>query len=608
MKLQFVGAATTVTGSQFLLTTDRARVLVDCGMFQGLPSDVERNRAALPYPPASLDAVLLTHAHLDHCGYLPVVVREGFEGPVVLTSATADLALLILSDSAKIQRERARRRARRDRGHSGAAHAQRDRDGGGSANEEERLRAQPPEVRLRDDEPLYDLDDVLEMSRRFEPVRYGEPRNVAPGITATFEDAGHILGSAIIVLDVEEGERSRRLVFSGDLGRPGTPIIEDPTPITGGADFVITNSTYGGRHHEPAAQAVQQLADAVREIVDGHGVLLIPSFAVGRTQEIVWHLDRLLSAGEIPHVPLYLDSPMASLASDIYRQHPGYYDEETSQLLETGETPLDYPGAIVADTVRRSRAIANAPRPMIIVASSGMLTGGRVLNHLAELIDDPAMTLLFVGYQGQGTLAHTSRVAPARSPSTASERRSGAASAPSTGSPRTPTSPSCSTGWATSRVPSGSRSGSSSSTATRRPRLRSSPRSGRWAWRPTDQPGGRRWIWTGSRTTADGPVAGLHRPRKGGGGHASRLRRARGRPEIVLMGVDQNTPTRSIDEHGRVRGDGEDGHTQIEHSGSPSARATMAACPVMAPAARASPATSAPRAWQSQTVRGPRRR
>jgi metallo-beta-lactamase family protein len=403
MKLQFVGAATTVTGSQFLLTTDRARVLVECGMFQGLPADVDRNRAALPYDPATLDAVLITHAHLDHCGYLPVVVREGFDGPVFLTSATADLALLILTDSAKIQQERAHRRARRRR-REASADARKDRTTKGSEDEEARLRAQAPEARRRDDEPLYDADDVLAASERFEPVRYGEPRAVAEGITATFEDAGHILGSAIIVLDVDDANGSRRLVFSGDLGRPDTPIIRDPVAITTGADYVITESTYGGRYHEPAAEAVEALADAVRGTVDDHGVLLIPSFAVGRTQEIVWHLDRLLAAGEIPFVPLYLDSPMASLASAIYRRHPGYYDEETRLLLEGGETPLDYPQAIVADTARRSRAIAEAERPMIIVASSGMLTGGRVLNHLAELIDDPAMTLLFVGYQGQGTL------------------------------------------------------------------------------------------------------------------------------------------------------------------------------------------------------------
>ncbi len=240
MKLQFVGAATTVTGSQFLLTTDQARVLVDCGMFQGLPSDVERNRAGLPYDPASLDAVLLTHAHLDHCGYLPVVVRQGFDGSVILTSATADLAALILTDSAKIQLERAHRRARRKDRRSHGAKRQRDHVEQSQEDAEAHLRAQPPEVRLRDDEPLYDLDDVLEATRRFQPVRYGEPRVVAPGVTATFEDAGHILGSAVIILDVEEAGGSRRLVFSGDLGRPETPIIKDPTPITAGADFVIT--------------------------------------------------------------------------------------------------------------------------------------------------------------------------------------------------------------------------------------------------------------------------------------------------------------------------------------------------------------------------------
>ena len=365
MKLRFLGAATTVTGSQFLLTTDRARVLVECGMFQGLPSDVERNRIPLAYDPALLDAVLITHAHLDHSGYLPVVVREGFAGPIVLTGATAELASLILMDSAKIQTERSRRRGRRKSPRSGtSSHVSRPLEAGPKADAEAALRSQPAAVDLRDEAPLYDLDDVMVTTQRFEPVRYGEPTSVAPGVTATFEDAGHILGSAIIVLDIEESGETRRLVFSGDLGRPGTPIIDDPTAITGGADHVITESTYGGRHHGPAGQATAQLAEAVRETADQKGVLLIPAFAVGRTQEIVWHLDRMLSSNEIPFVPLYLDSPMASLATDIYRHHPGYYDDETRALLESGETPLDYPGAVVADTVRRSRAIATAPRPI----------------------------------------------------------------------------------------------------------------------------------------------------------------------------------------------------------------------------------------------------
>lgn len=414
MKLQFLGAATTVTGSQFLLTTERARVLVECGMFQGSPSEVERNRTQLAFDAAELDAVLISHAHLDHCGLLPVVVREGFEGPILLTAATRDLATLILMDSAKIQVERARRRAgRRRRRAEDPRRPSRHDQSGPDEDAEAHLRGQPPAVSLSDDEPLYVLEDVEATMRLFEAVRYGETVTVAPGITATFEDAGHILGSAIIVLDVEESGASRRLVFSGDLGRPGTPIIDDPTDITAGADYVISESTYGGRHHEPADEAVRQLADAVRETAERQGVLLIPAFAVGRTQEIVWHLDRLLAAGEIPHIPLYLDSPMATLASEIYRRHPGFFDDETRSLLETGETPLDYPGATVTDTARRSRAIARAPRPMIIVASSGMLTGGRVLDHLRELIDDPSMTLLFVGYQGEGTLgAHLRAGAP----------------------------------------------------------------------------------------------------------------------------------------------------------------------------------------------------
>lgn len=406
MRLQFLGAATTVTGSQFLLTTERARVVIECGLFQGSPAESERSRVPPAYEASAVDAILITHAHLDHCGLLPVVVRAGFSGPIYLTRATAELAELILLDSAKVQREQAHmrtRRARRDARRAAEAAGQ----AAGSASEdnEANLRAQPPSITTRDLEPLYDEDDAAAAVKLFSAAEYGRTIDVAPGMRATFHDAGHILGSAIIVLDVEEGGGpARRLVFSGDLGRPGTPIIRDPTAIIDGADYVVTESTYGGREHEPAEEAIRMLADIVREISSHKGVLLIPAFAVGRTQEIVWHLDRLLSAGEIPHVPLYLDSPMASLASDIYRRYPGYYDEETYGLLQAGETPLDYPDARVTNDVEDSRAIARAPRPMVIVASSGMLTGGRIVNHLRELIDDPDALLLFVGYQGEGTL------------------------------------------------------------------------------------------------------------------------------------------------------------------------------------------------------------
>jgi metallo-beta-lactamase family protein len=414
MKLRFLGAATTVTGSQFLLTTDRASVVIDCGLFQGSPSESERSRVPLAYDPGTVDSVLLTHAHLDHCGLLPVVVREGFTGPVVLTRATAELVELVLFDSAKIQREQAERRQQRARRRARqvAAHPEVQPAGHGARtaleeidDHEAHLRAQPPAIHTEDLEPLYDEDDVAAAVALFRPLEYDQPREVAPGIVATFRDAGHILGSAIIVLEVEEGDGpARRLVFSGDLGRPGTPILRDPTAIDDGADYVVMESTYGGREHEPAEEAIRLLAEIVRETVSHKGVLLIPAFAIGRTQEIVWHLDRLLTAGQIPHLPLYLDSPMASLASDIYHRYPAYYDEETFALLQAGETPLDFPGAQATASPESSRAIEQAARPMIIVASSGMLTGGRIVFHLRELIDDPDALLLFVGYQGEGTL------------------------------------------------------------------------------------------------------------------------------------------------------------------------------------------------------------
>src|SRR3990172_404855 len=374
VKLAFLGAATTVTGSQFLLTTARARVLVDCGMFQGSPHESERNRLGFALEPAALDAELLTHAHLDHCGLLPLLVKEGFRGAIHATHPTVELARLILLDSGKLQVEQAKdrvewierraRRAEREAKERGLDH-------------EAAIRAHPAEIETEELEPLYDV-----------------------------ADAGHILGSAIITVDAAdaEGDAPTRIVFSGDLGRPNTPIIHDPTAVLDGADYVLVESTYGGREHEPGDEAIRLLAEAVQTIAGHSGVLLIPSFAIGRTQEVVWVLDRLLEAGRIPHVPLYLDSPMASRASDVYRAFPGYYDEETRRLLETGETPLDYPGAVVTRTADESKAIKFKPRPMMIVSSNGMLTGGRIVHHLRDLIDDPAAMILFVGYQGEGTL------------------------------------------------------------------------------------------------------------------------------------------------------------------------------------------------------------
>jgi metallo-beta-lactamase family protein len=437
VELTVLGGASTVTGSRFLLTTERSQVLVDCGMFQGSPNETIRNRIPLGMDPADLDAILITHAHLDHCGLLPVVVKEGFHGRIFLTSATAELVELVLLDSGRLQEEFAKRHDRWERRHPPEAlaadaavedkyraaleEARRAEEEGhvptsiepnGDApaaphktNPEVVLRLQPPAVETDLDEPLYTEDDAKLVMPMFQRVRYGAEVEVATGMVATFVDAGHILGSASIHLEVREadGDEPTTIVFSGDLGRPGTPILRDPTAMRG-ADYVVVESTYGGREHEPSEEAIRLLAEAVGATSDAGGVLLIPSFAIGRTQEIVWELDRLIERGEIPQLPLFLDSPMASRASDIYRRHPEFYDEETRKLLEDGDTPLDYPNQTVTRSADESKAIALSPRPYMIVASNGMLTGGRVVSHLRNLIDDPAATILFVGYQGEGTL------------------------------------------------------------------------------------------------------------------------------------------------------------------------------------------------------------
>jgi metallo-beta-lactamase family protein len=424
MELQFLGAATTVTGSQFLLTTSRAKVLIDCGMFQGNPHEAIRNHVPLAYDPATIDALLLTHAHLDHCGLIPHVVAKGLRAPIFATAGTVELAGLVLLDSAKLQDEAARRDARWERKHPDRAAKEDSKDEANlrgatdeaaAADDEESaaetrdpevtLRNQPPVVETSIDEPLYTMADTQATLRLFKAVGYDREIDVAPGIHATFLDAGHILGSAIIRVRVSDGDNApeKIIVFSGDLGRHDTPIIRDPTTVSD-ADYLLVESTYGGREHEPQAEAIRILAETVQLVAQANGVLLVPSFAIGRTQEVVWQLDRLLDEKKIPSLPLYLDSPMASKATEIYRRHGEYYDEHMRELLAQREDPLDYPKQQITNDIESSRAISKAPRPYMIVASNGMLTGGRVVNHLRELIDDPTATLLFVGYQGQGTL------------------------------------------------------------------------------------------------------------------------------------------------------------------------------------------------------------
>jgi metallo-beta-lactamase family protein len=452
MDLTFLGGAATVTGSHYLLQTDRARILIDCGLFQGMPNESIRNRIPPPYDPTKLDAVVLTHAHLDHCGLLPLLVKEGYGGPIYATMGTNELAGLVLLDSGRLHEEFAKREARWERRHPdrvAADDAREEHDyqaalelahqgddlngttvrltspapgsmqtgehvpttiephgppGAPRADPEAAMRTAVPAMVVDLDAPLYTEDDASNVLARFRPVRYGRELEVAPGIHARFDDAGHILGSAIIRLRVADtAGPERTLVFSGDLGRRDAPILRDPTHESG-ADYVVCESTYGGREHDPQDEAVRVLAEAVQLVKEADGVLLVPSFAIGRTQEVVWQLDRLLEAGRIPSLPLYLDSPMATKASDIYRRHSEYYDDETRKLFESGDTPLDYPDQHVTKDIHDSEAIAQAPRPYMIVASNGMLTGGRVVGHLRRLIDDPTATILFVGYQGEGTL------------------------------------------------------------------------------------------------------------------------------------------------------------------------------------------------------------
>lgn len=421
-----------MTGSQYLLSVGDQRILVDCGLFQGGMEEIARNRMAFAYPPDSVHAVLLTHAHNDHIGRLPALVRAGYRGPVVTTAATADLAEIVLADSAHLQAYAAARWARHHPEESGAAgHATADSptaadgparagatvaaatapaaESEAAATELEMAQVaaraeRPPHMKTESRAPLFDMEDVAHTMDLVRPIAYETATTVVPGVEATFHDAGHILGSAIIKVTARDRDgASVSLVFSGDLGRTDTPILRDPAPLTH-ADAVVVESTYGDRDHPDQDEAVRELTEVVTDVARSGGVLLIPAFAIGRTQHLVWVLDSLVRAGKIPHLPLFIDSPMACEANDVYLRHPEGYDAETLTLLQSGDSPLVYPGQACTSSVGASKAIIGSKRPFILVAASGMLTGGRILHHLKDLLPDPRATLLFIGYQGEGTL------------------------------------------------------------------------------------------------------------------------------------------------------------------------------------------------------------
>jgi metallo-beta-lactamase family protein len=369
--LTFLGAAGTVTGSKHLLTFGDRRVLLDCGLFQGLKSLRLRNWAPLPGGAANPDAVVLSHAHLDHSGYLPLLARNGFAGPIYATAATADLLSLLLPDSAKLQEADAERANRR------------------------RYTKHAPAL------PLYTRRDAERALELTQPRGYGQPFAIGPGLDVTFRPAGHIMGSATVEVAIATGgDAPTRLVFSGDLGRWDRPIIRDPELVPE-ADVLLVEGTYGDRTH--ALDPADHLARVVTETAHRGGAVIVPSFAVGRTQELIWTLRQLEEAQRIPLVAVYVDSPLGAAVTDLYCRHLDEHDLEMSALRDAARSPLSCRLYHVVASVDESKRLNAMPGPSVIIAGSGMATGGRVLHHLKHRLPDHRNTVLLVGYQAEGT-------------------------------------------------------------------------------------------------------------------------------------------------------------------------------------------------------------
>jgi len=375
--IQFWGATQMVTGSMHLVEANGHRVLLDCGLVQGKRMEARAQNSEFPFDPRGINAVVLSHAHIDHSGKLPMLVKKGFEGSVYSTSATRDLCSAMLCDSGALQESDAKFVTRLN------------------------ARKGLPPV-----EPLYTAQDAATAMHLFQTVEYGRTLTIFPGIKLTFHDAGHILGSATISLEVTEGEKSvKTLIFTGDVGRKGAAVVRDPETLKR-ADILITESTYGGRHHGPMAQVREQLRAVVNGTVSKGGLLIIPAFAVGRTQDVVYNLHELMNAKQIPSLPVYVDSPLATNVTEIFRQHPECYDEETSRLLMEDEDhdPFGFEMLEYVRSTADSKRLDGLQESAVIISASGMCEGGRVLHHLRQRLGDPRTTVLFVGYQAKDTL------------------------------------------------------------------------------------------------------------------------------------------------------------------------------------------------------------
>ena len=372
MTLTFWGAAQTVTGSlHFLELDDGTRLFLDCGLYQGRRAEAKVLNAEWPCDPASVDAVLLSHAHIDHAGLLPKLWRDGFRGTVYATHATHDLCALMLRDSAYIQ--------------------EKDAD---FFNRKIRKKDQEPV------EPLYDMEDAEGVMARFHGVPYDTPFGVPGGVEVVYRDAGHILGSATMTLDLPGG---KRLGFTGDVGNPGRPILRDPTPLPP-IDWLICESTYGGRTHEPADETKDRLAAVVTETAARGGRVVIPAFAVGRTQEIVHTLDQLWNEDRIPHIPVFVDSPLAVNATAVFQTHPECYDAELLEYLLTDPSPFGFERLEYVREASRSKELNGLRVPFVVISASGMAEAGRILHHLRNTVEDDKHTILIVGYQAEHTL------------------------------------------------------------------------------------------------------------------------------------------------------------------------------------------------------------
>ena len=376
MEIDFIGAAQTVTGSKHLIRTKHARVLLDCGMFQGRRRESIENNKNLGVDARSIDAVILSHAHIDHSGALPLLMKQGFDGPIYTTPATRDLCAAMLEDAAMIQSNDAR-----------YINKVIERDG----------------VDMDPVQPLYGEEDVIRVLEHTIAVPYRRTVHVADGVRVTFYDAGHVLGSAISAIDVEEGGETKRVVFTGDLGRKKMPILKDPE-IVEGAHALLTESTYGDRLHKPIAAMEDDLAAVLERTYKRGGKVVIPSFALERAQELLYALSELKHQGRMPKMRVYVDSPLTVKITDIFRLHPECYDPETRALIRQGRSPFDFEEVRYVEDKEESKAIDASREPAVIISASGMCEAGRIVHHLKATIEDEKNTVCIVGYQAAHTL------------------------------------------------------------------------------------------------------------------------------------------------------------------------------------------------------------